>query len=46
MNFDEMAGKVLEFFPNAIFAQDELGEITISTGFTLSNNELSPMEEY
>ena len=44
MNFDEIMGKVLQIFPDAIFAEDELGEVTISTGFTLSNNKLVPME--
>lgn len=45
MTFDEMVKKVLPLFPDAIFGEDGLGEITISTGFRLSNNELIPMEE-
>ena len=45
MNFDEMVGKVLEVFPNAIFHDDELGEVIISTGLKLSDNELIPMED-
>lgn len=45
MNFDEMVAQVLPIFPDAIFGEDALGEVTISTGFRLSNNELIPVEE-
>jgi hypothetical protein len=45
MTFDEMLGKVLELFPEAIFHDEENGEVIISTGFRLVNDELIPMEE-
>ena len=46
MNFDEMVAKVLPIFPDAIFDEHmDNGELIISTGFRLSNNELIPMEE-
>lgn len=45
MTFDEMLGKVLELFPEALFHDEENGEIIISTGFRLVNSELMPMEE-
>jgi hypothetical protein len=45
MKFDEMLGKVLEIFPEALFHDDETGEVVISTGFRLVNDELVAMEE-
>ena len=45
MKFDEMLGKVLELFPEALFHDEENGEVIISTGFRLVNDELIPMEE-
>jgi hypothetical protein len=45
MNFDEMVAQVLPLFPDAIFDQDAIGEVVISTGFRLVDNELIPMEE-
>ena len=45
MKFDEMVGSVLQLFPEALFHDDETGEIVISTGFRLVNEELIPMEE-
>jgi hypothetical protein len=45
MTFDEMVAKVLPIFPAAIFGEDELGEVTISTGFRLVNDNLVSMEE-
>jgi hypothetical protein len=45
MKFDEMLEKVLEIFPEALFHDDETGEVIISTGFRLVNDELIPMEE-
>ena len=45
MTFDEMVAQVLPIFPNAIFSEDELGEVVVSTGFRLANNELVPMED-
>lgn len=45
MTFDEMLGKVLELFPEALFHDEENGEVIISTGFRLVNNELVKMEE-
>jgi|APGre2960657404_1045060.scaffolds.fasta_scaffold134744_3 hypothetical protein len=45
MTFDEMLGKVLELFPEALFHDEENGEVIISTGFRLVNDELIPMEE-
>ncbi len=35
MTFDEMLGKVLELFPEALFHDEENGEVIISTGFRL-----------
>lgn len=40
-----MVAQILPILPDAIFGEDEFGEITISTGFELSNNELIPMEQ-
>ena len=31
MTFDEMVAKVLPIFPDAIFDEDEIGELVIST---------------
>ena len=45
MTFDEMVGKVLELFPEALFHDDETGEVVISTGFRLIKDELVAMEE-
>ena len=45
MTFDEMVAQVLPIFPNAIFGEDTLGEITISTGYKLINDNLIPMED-
>ena len=45
MKFDEMVGSVLQLFPEALFHEGEDGEVVISTGFRLVNNELIPMEE-
>lgn len=44
MKFDEMLGKVLEIFPEALFHDDETGEVVISTGFRLEGDNLVPME--
>ena len=45
MTFDEMVGSVLQLFPEALFHNDESGEVVISTGFRLVKDELIPMEE-
>jgi len=45
MKFDEMVGGVLQLFPEALFHDGEDGEVVISTGFRLVNDELIPMEE-
>lgn len=45
MKFDEMVGSVLQLFPEALFHDGEDGEVVISTGFRLVNDELIPMEE-
>lgn len=45
MKFDEMVGSVLQLFPEALFHDGEDGEVVISTGFRLVNDELVPMEE-
>jgi hypothetical protein len=45
MKFDEMLERVLEIFPEALFHDDEKGEVVISTGFRLVNDELVAMEE-
>ena len=45
MKFDEMVGKVLVLFPEALFHQEENGEVVISTGFRLVKDELVEMEE-
>jgi hypothetical protein len=45
MKFDEMVGKVLDLFPEAFFHEGEDGEVVISTGFRLVNDELIAMEE-
>lgn len=44
MTFDEMVAKVLPIFPNAIFDEDEIGELVISTGMRLDNDNLIPFE--
>jgi hypothetical protein len=36
MKTDELFKKVLEILPNAIFDEDEAGEIIIATGFEAS----------
>lgn len=43
MTFDEMVGKILEIFPDALFSEDHSGEINISTGMTLKNNTVIKM---
>jgi hypothetical protein len=35
---DDLFKKVLEILPNAIFDEDESGEITIATGFVSSKS--------
>jgi hypothetical protein len=35
---DDLFKKVLEILPNAIFDEDESGEITIATGFASSKS--------
>jgi hypothetical protein len=40
MTFDEMVGKVLDIFPDALFHDGEDGEIVILTGSVLKNNQL------
>jgi hypothetical protein len=44
MTFDEMLGSVLQLFPEALFHDDETGEIVISTGFRLEGDNLIPMK--
>jgi len=43
MTFDEMVSKVLEIFPDALFSEDLEGEINISTGTILKNNNVIKM---
>ena len=45
MEFNEMLGKVLQIFPEALFHDGEDGEVIISTGFRLEGDNLVPMEE-
>jgi hypothetical protein len=46
MTFDEMVGKVLNIFPNALFDEvSETGEITISTGVRVDDLLCVPLEE-
>lgn len=44
MTFDEMVAQVLPIFPDAIFDEDEIGELVISTGMRLDNDTLIPFE--
>ena len=45
MTFDEMVARVLPIFPEAIFDEDEIGELVISTGFRLVDDELVPFRD-
>ncbi len=45
MTFDEMVAQVLPIFPNAIFGEID-GEIVVSTGSQLINDEVIPLEDY
>lgn len=46
MTFDEMVGKVLNIFPNALFDEVEgTGEILVSTGIRVDDLLCVPLEE-
>lgn len=45
MQFNEMARKVLDIFPDALFHDGEDGEVIISTGFKLINDNLVKLED-
>ena len=45
MTFDEMVGKVLNIFPNALFDEEVTGEIIISTGIRIVDDQVTQMEE-
>lgn len=44
MTFDEMVAQVLPIFPNALFDEGSEGEVVISTGMRLDNDNLIPFE--
>jgi hypothetical protein len=46
ISFDELVRRVLEIMPNAVFSEDECGEIVISTGFSAPDkNQNTPLKD-
>ena len=42
MTMNELMEQILAILPNAVFGEEETGEIVIATGFTDNGNKLEP----